>query len=232
MWMPCLLLCLLVIPPVWAQSAARAQEPAYEANLQAVRALLEQDESRMDLALWLHVFALTAMHGAGNAAYVAGDPLSHIDPEGLDLVVVTGGYRGGMNVFGHTAMAVEGHGMFSYGNDTPLGSSLADYLRDQSRYRDQQITFVRTSPSQDAAAAAFFASRPGMNSVGYLDNCAVRTNQGLAAAGLPVSGIPFPGGVARNATVLPGAQSFYDPKHGSLPESVIRRLPVFKKKLP
>jgi hypothetical protein len=175
---------------------------------------------------------LMGMHSAATAAYVAGNPLSHIDPEGLDLVVVTGGYRGGANVFGHTAMAVEGHGMFSYGNDTPLGSPLVDYVRDQSRYRDQLITFIPRTPQQDAAAAAFFATRPGRNSVGYLDNCAVRTNQGLEAAGLPVGGIPFPGGVARNAAALPGAESYYLPKNGALPDSVLRRLPAFQRRAP
>lgn len=183
-------------------------------------------------SLMLQASTLMVIAGGGHAGYVDGNPLSHIDPQGLDLVVVTGGYRGGLNVFGHTAMAVERHGMFSYGNDTRLGSPLADYLRDQNRYRDQQITFVPTTPTQDASAAAFFASRPGMNNVGYLDNCAVRTSQGLAAAGLPFSGMPFPGGVARNAAVLPGAQSYYIPKNSPLPDGVLKRLSSFSGKAP
>lgn len=49
---------------------------------------------------------------------------------------------------------------------------------------------------------------------------------------LPVSGIPFPGGVARNAAALPGAESYYLPKNGALPDSVLRRLPAFKRSAP
>ena len=176
---------------------------------------------------YLGLLVLTGMHANALALYVGGNPMSHIDPNGLDVVVVTGGYRGGANIFGHTAMAVQGYGMFSYGNDTLLGSSPLEYVQEQSRYRDQLITFIPTTPAQDAAAAAFFATKPGKNSVGYLENCAVRTNQGLEAAGLPVSGIPFPGGVARNAAMLPGATSYRVPRNGPIPDEVLNRLPLF-----
>lgn len=89
-----------------------------------------------------------------------------------------------------------------------------------------------TSPAQDAAAAAFFATQAGKNSVSYFDNCAVRTTQGLRAAGLPANGGPFPGGVARSATTLPGAESYYLPKNGIIPDAVLRRMPGFNGGMP
>jgi hypothetical protein len=178
---------------------------------------------RISIGALLYVGLLSGAH----AVYVGGNPISYVDPKGLDAVVVTGGYRGGANFFGHTGMGVTGNGMYSYGNDTPLGSSVADYLRSQSQYRDQIITFIPTTPAQDAAAARFFASKPGKNSVGYFDNCAVRTNQGLEAAGLPTNGIPLPGGVSRDAANFPGATTYFIPQGGPIPPEVTRRLPAF-----
>jgi hypothetical protein len=52
---------------------------------------------------------------------VGGNPLRYSDPKGLDIMVITGGVRdGSLNVFGHVANAIEGYGMVSYGNNTPL----------------------------------------------------------------------------------------------------------------
>jgi len=51
-------------------------------------------------------------------AYVGGNPMTRIDPTGLDFLVVTGGSRERSNPFGHTALGVTGAGMYSYGNNT------------------------------------------------------------------------------------------------------------------
>ena len=55
-------------------------------------------------------------------------------------MVVTGGRREATNPFGHTAIGVTGAGIYSYGNNTPLGSSPLSYLESQSLLRDQLVT--------------------------------------------------------------------------------------------
>lgn len=123
--------------------------------------------------------------------------------------------------------AVQGYGMSSYGNSTNLGSSVSDYLTGQSKMRNQQITIIPTTPAQDALARDFIAKHPGKNDVGILDNCAVRTNQLINAAGVPTSEIPFPGGTARDVANLPRAKTYYIPQNGPIPKDILDILPKF-----
>ncbi len=161
-------------------------------------------------------------------AYVGGNPVSYVDPRGLDIAVVTGGMRdGSFNPFGHVGAAVQGYGMASYGNDTPLGSSVADYLSEQAQLRNQQVTIIPTTPEQDARAIDYIKRHPQMNGVGKLDNCAVRTNELLNAAGVPTRGIPFPGGTARDVQSLSGAKTYYIPQGGSIPDPLRSVLPRY-----
>jgi hypothetical protein len=137
------------------------------------------------------------------------------------LMHITGGMREGTNPFGHTALAVEGAGLFSYGNNTPLGSDSLAYITEQSKVRDQLITIIPTTPQQDVAAIEYFVAKPGMNSVSILDNCSVRASEALIAARVPVDGSLFPGGLARQTAKLPGVQTFYIPKGGQVPSALV-----------
>ncbi len=164
-------------------------------------------------------------------SYVDGNPLSYVDQRGLDIMVITGGISNGFppNPFGHVGVAISGYGMASYGNNTPLGSSVDDYLSSQNLKRDQQVTIIPTTPIQDALAIDYIRKQhPKMNDVGYLDNCAVRTNQIINAAGIPTRSIPFPGGVARNVQSMPGTKTYFIPKGTTIPPELINALPEYK----
>jgi len=167
--------------------------------------------------------------GVNTYTYVRNNPLRYVDPKGLDIMVITGGVRdNSLNVFGHIGSAIEGYGMASYGNDTELGSSVSDYLTSQSDVRVQQVTIIPTTPAQDAAAVAFInSSHPDKNDVGKLDNCAVRTNQVLNAAGITTDGVPFPGGTARDVQSIPSATTYTIPQDGSIPAPLQNALPKF-----
>jgi RHS repeat-associated protein len=159
--------------------------------------------------------------GTNEYSYVEGNPLSGIDPTGLDLMVITGGVRdGSSNPFGHSASAIQGYGMASYGNDTKLGSSVADYLKSQGAVRAQVVTIIPTSAAQDAAGISEVKKHPNPNGVGKWDNCAVRTNQVLNASGVPTSGAHFPFNVANDAQGVSGNTTYYIPQGAALPTAL------------
>lgn len=63
-----------------------------------------------------------------------------------------------------------------------------------------------------------------MNSVGIIDNCVVRCNEALGAAGIQTNAAPFPGSLAREAMKVPGAQTYYIPKGGQIPQALINTI--------
>jgi RHS repeat-associated protein len=136
-------------------------------------------------------------------AYGRNNPLRFVDPDGKDILVIENGPTQG-NPIGHTAIALTGQGIYSFGNTTPAGSSPTEYLLDQAKRRDTTIFYLKTTPGQDAAALKYLQSFGGTDinpsdsvkkgkakealeklyAVGG-DNCATRVNGALDAAGIP-----------------------------------------------
>src|SRR6185436_11215301 len=143
--------------------------------------------------------------GINTYAYVNGNPVHWIDPDGLDVAVVENGPTSG-NPIGHTAVAVTHAGVYSYGNATPAGSSLNDYLRREAPRRDTKVYVIKTTPEQDAAVLKYLSQYPNTTLPGDLlsilltDNCSVRSNGALGAAGIPYPIYIDPAG--RGATFL------------------------------
>jgi hypothetical protein len=136
---------------------------------------------------------------------VANSPTNFVDPRGLDIAVIENGPVGaphGYNPFGHTAIAITGRGLFSYGNGNGgegtnmVGDSLADYISREGPRRRTAIWVIQTTPEQDAAAAAAAYAmdhEPILTRGGILsDNCSTRSNRILDAAGVPNYGTWMP----------------------------------------
>jgi hypothetical protein len=131
-----------------------------------------------------------------------------VDPVGLDIAVIDNGRAPG-NPIGHTAIAVTGAGVYSYGNNTRDGSSLRDYLRRESPRRNTVVTVIQTTPEQDAKVLEYLRRFPNTTLPGdlasnlYDDNCSVRSNNALDAAGVPYPIIVDPG--RGQVTTIPGS---------------------------
>jgi RHS repeat-associated protein len=132
--------------------------------------------------------------GINTYGYGYDNPLRYIDPRGLDIAVIENGPTD-TNPIGHTAIAVTGAGLYSFGNEWDLGGSLIDYLRREAPRRDTKIYIIKTTPAQDRLALEYLRQfktwkLPGdFWSVYFFDNCSTRSNRALDAAG--VLGFPM-----------------------------------------
>lgn len=128
--------------------------------------------------------------GLNTYGYVGDNPLRWVDPYGLKTAVVINGTTSG-NVFGHTAIATTGSGVYSYGNSTKLGSGFADYLKREASKRNTVVVVIDTTPEQEAGINSYLKNSkdnlpPWL--FGYIpdptDTCATRTNAALDKGGL------------------------------------------------
>jgi hypothetical protein len=110
-----------------------------------------------------------------------------------------------------------------------IGSDVRAYLQSQSLNRNQVVTYIPTTPQQDAAIIDFFKQFPDRNGVGIVDNCAARTSEALHAGKIPVQGSIFPGDLSRQAGMVPGATQFFIPQDGPIPQALLNLLPAFTK---
>jgi hypothetical protein len=146
------------------------------------------------------------------------------DPTGLDAYVVVGGQRNdSWNVFGHASIAVTGGGMYSFGTNTACGASVADFLRSQSKVRDQTAFLIKTSPAQDKQMLKYLQQFGQCGTVPlFPDNCANRVEGALRAGGVPLDdpyfggdAAPFPASLLRSLLILSatgGAQAVSIPQ--------------------
>src|SRR5205085_12638333 len=81
--------------------------------------------------------------------YVDNSTARKVDPAGLDAAIVFGFTPD--NPLGHVAIAISGKGTYSFGTSHDDGTSLADYLTQQSVSggKDQFVFHVPTTPEED-----------------------------------------------------------------------------------
>jgi hypothetical protein len=162
-------------------------------------------------------------------SYGLNDPLSYIDTIGLDALVVIGGQRSdSYNIFGHSSVATTGSGIYSFGTGTKLGGPVSDFVTDQSRFRNQTLYTIKTTPEQDKKIQEYLSKQK--DDIGKIDNCAARTLEALRAAGIDPMGdlmkidpdaypiVITPGYVGLMMNGVPGAQIYNIPKNGAIPD--------------
>jgi RHS repeat-associated protein len=165
-----------------------------------------------DLGRWLSRDPIAEMGGLNLYAYVGNSSSGGVDPFGLRTLVIINGRTSG-NPFGHTAIALQGRGVYSFGNDTPLGSSTTEYLAREAARRDSSVFLLDTTPAQEEAIASYLQQFHDPNGVEkYPDNCVNRTATPLELAGLKLTdpskvGLPMQPTVDRFPASLAGAMS-------------------------
>jgi hypothetical protein len=150
----------------------------------------------------------------------------------LDVLVDIGGERSdSYNVFGHASMATTGNGIYSYGTNTNLGSSVTDFVTSQSNYRSQTLYVIKTTPEQDKKIQNYLSQFKNKNQIGLSNNCAARTLDALYAAGIDPLGemmkinpymtppsVMTPSDLGLALKLMPGVQSYTIPQNGAIPD--------------
>jgi RHS repeat-associated protein len=165
--------------------------------------------------------------------YVMGNPTNATDPMGLDTLYIYNGPTfpaNGNNPFGHSGVAPEGQGIYSYGNSTTPGSSTTDYLKRQSAIRDTAVVIIPTTKEQEASMGAYFGQYPDPNQgINLTHTCAARLSGAFVSAGLmrdqfvrSPQAYGFPYSQYSEVKKIPGAQVMIIPKGGEIPPELDR----------
>jgi hypothetical protein len=129
-------------------------------------------------------------------------------------VVITNAFTRS-NSFGHSAIAFTGEGVYSFGNSTPIASSLTEYLAREAPRRYTILTILNTTPDQEQRMVEFLQTLVNVSLQTYPDNCASRTSDALDAGGLPVINTGFPDDLRVQAEVwqlIIGGNTVYIPQ--------------------
>lgn len=156
--------------------------------------------------------------------YVANNPVSFVDPTGLDLLVIENGITDG-NPIGHTAIGITdsryasgGHishirgGVWSSGNNTKAGTKFADYIQQERGRRSTSVFQLKTTPLQDALAKANLEQNHRLKGLPItFGNCSDLSNKALDAAGIPNSWMPdiLPGSAGISAANAGAIHTLY-----------------------
>jgi hypothetical protein len=155
---------------------------------------LQLTETHQESATYVFVFVsgcAVAPNSAGASQQVAiiinGSTFDPFNPNGSGL-----GSSG--NPLGHVAVAVQGDGVFSYGNGTPSGSSTTDYLNAQAALRDTTVIILDVTPQQASGTANYFQQNSNIPVTLWGNNCVAISNTGLTAGGINLTElVPGPG---------------------------------------
>ena len=126
--------------------------------------------------------------------FVMNRPLGLVDKLGLDIIIIIGcPIPGSANVGGHAAMAVTGHGVFSWGTTDPDGTPLNDYAQSQNKTRNQTFYWITATKEEDAKAIeAFKKERAKGYSIAKQQTCASACCEGLKEIGVFKSSTAYP----------------------------------------
>lgn len=139
------------------------------------------------------------------------------------------------NPFGHVAIAIEGHGTYSYGTNTAPGSSLTKYLSQQNKYRYSIVYTMQTYEEQAQLMVNYLLEQfkkplpnPKKDPKGFVDTCASRTISALNLAGFSN---PKPTPFGEGPSIFPRDASNYGRAYGEANKiSREKDIPLFYQK--